>query len=44
MKRYGWLAAVILVAATAAQAQEPIRIGPFLAVTRIVTIPFPPRD
>jgi branched-chain amino acid transport system substrate-binding protein len=33
MKRYGWLAAAMLAAATAAQAQEPIRVGSFLSVT-----------
>jgi branched-chain amino acid transport system substrate-binding protein len=32
MKRYAWLAAALL-AATATQAQEPIRIGSFLSVT-----------
>jgi branched-chain amino acid transport system substrate-binding protein len=33
MKPYAWLAAALLAAATAVQAQEPIRIGSFLSVT-----------
>ena len=33
MKPYAWLAAAMLAAATAVQAQEPIRIGSFLSVT-----------
>ena len=33
MKSYAWLAAAMLAAATAVQAQEPIRIGSFLSVT-----------
>jgi branched-chain amino acid transport system substrate-binding protein len=33
MKRYAWFAAALLAAATAVQAQAPIRIGAFLAVT-----------
>jgi branched-chain amino acid transport system substrate-binding protein len=33
MKQYAWFAAALLAAATAVQAQAPIRIGAFLAVT-----------